>query len=118
VAEIQKVMQPLGNSLYRHEDRMNKALARVEELKALLPQLKADDPHHMFGVNECEATLLCAEMFFKASLERKGSLGWFLREDYPEPSKDGLQWITVQSKDGQVSVGKERVPLETYPFRP
>ena len=118
VAEIQKVMQPLGNSLYRHEDRMKKALARVEELKALLPQLKADDPHQMFGVNECEATLLCAEMFFKASLERKESLGWFLREDYPEQSPDGLQWITVQNKDGEVSVGKERVPLETYPFRP
>jgi len=118
VAEIQKVMQPLGNSLYRHEDRMKKALARVDELKALLPRLKADDPHQMFGVNECEATLLCAEMFFKASLERKESLGWFQREDYPEQSKDGMYWITVQNKDGQVSVGKDRVPLETYPFRP
>jgi len=118
VAEIQKVMQPLGNSLYRHEDRMKKALARVEELKALLPQLKASDPHQMFGVNECEATLLCAEMFFKASLERKESLGWFLREDYPEPSKDGLEWIIVENKDGKVSVGKERVPLETYPYQP
>jgi len=69
-------------------------------------------------VNECEATLLCAEMFFKASLERKESLGWFQREDYPEQSKDGMYWITVQNKDGQVSVGKDRVPLETYPFRP
>jgi len=118
VAEIQKVMQPLGNSLYRHEKRMNSALARVAELKALLPTLKAADPHHMFGVNECTATVLCAEMFFKASLERKESLGWFLREDYPEPSKDGLQWIVVENKDGQVSVGKERVPLETYPYQP
>lgn len=118
VAEIQKVMQPLGNSLYRHEDRMKKALARVEELKALLPELKAEDPHQMFGVNECEATLLCAEMFFKTSLERKESLGWFLREDYPEPSKDGLEWITVENEEGRVSVGRERVPLETYPYQP
>lgn len=118
VAEIQKVMQPLGNSLYRHEDRLKKALARVEELKALLPELKADDPHQMFGVNECEATLLCAEMFFKTSLERKESLGWFLREDYPEPSKDGLEWITVENEEGRVSVGRERVPLETYPYQP
>ena len=118
VAEIQKVVQPLGNSLYRHEDRMKKALARVEELKELFPQLKADDPHQMFGANECAATLLSAEMFFKASLERKESLGWFLREDYPEQSKDGMYWITVQNKDGQVSVGRERVPLESYPFQP
>jgi succinate dehydrogenase/fumarate reductase flavoprotein subunit len=118
VAEIQKVMQPLGNSLYRREDRMKQALARVEELKALLPQIKATDAHQMFGVNESTAALLCAEMFFKASLERKESLGWFLREDYPEQSKDGLEWITVENKGGQVSVGKERVPLETYPYQP
>jgi len=118
VAEIQKVMQPLGNSLYRHEARMTKALDRVEELKGFLPRLKAVDPHQMFGVNECDATLLCAEMFFKASLERRESLGWFLREDYPEPSKDGLEWIIVQNKDGEVSVEKERVPLETYPYQP
>jgi succinate dehydrogenase/fumarate reductase flavoprotein subunit len=118
VAEVQKVMQPLGNGLYRHEKRMNQALARVEELKALLTQIKAVDPHQMFGVNECTAAVLCAEMFFKASLERKESLGWFLREDYPEPSKDGLEWIIVQKKDGKVAVTKERVPLETYPYNP
>ena len=72
----------------------------------------------MFGVNESTAALLCAEMFFRTSLERKESLGWFLREDYPEPSKDGLEWITVQNRGGQVSIGRERVPLETYPFKP
>jgi succinate dehydrogenase / fumarate reductase flavoprotein subunit len=111
-------MEPLGNSLYRHEDRMKAALARVEELKACLPELKAADPHQMFGANECAAALLCAEMFFKASLERKESLGWFLREDHPAPSKDGLQWMIVENKGGQVSVGKERVPLEKYPYQP
>ena len=118
VAETQKVMQPLGNSLYRHEDRLNAALARVDELKAMLPDVKADDPHHLFGVNECIAGLLCAEMFFKASLERKETLGWFMREDYPEPGKDGLQWMIVENKGGEVSVSKERVPLETFPYQP
>jgi succinate dehydrogenase / fumarate reductase flavoprotein subunit len=72
----------------------------------------------MFGVNECTSALLCGEMFFKASLERKESLGWFLREDYPEQSKDGLEWIIVQDKNGQVALSRERVPLETYPYQP
>ena len=118
VAEIQKVVQPVGNSLYRHESRMKTALAQVEDLKAKLPELKAEDPHGQFGVNECASAVLCAEMFFKTSLERKESLGWFLREDYPEPSKDGLEWITVQDKDGQIALSRERVPLETYPYQP
>jgi succinate dehydrogenase/fumarate reductase flavoprotein subunit len=118
VAEIQKVMQPVGNSLYRHERRIRSALARVEELKARLPQLRAADPHHAFGANECASMLLCSEMFFKASLERRESLGWFLREDYPAPSPEGPQWVIVENKDGQVSVHKERVPLEDYPYQP
>lgn len=119
VAEIQKVMEPLGNSLYRHEDRLQAALARVKELQGMLPQIKADDPHYMIEANECASMLLCSEMFFKASLERKESLGWFLREDYPQqPSKDELYWVTIQNKDGEVTVGKERVPLEQYPFQP
>jgi succinate dehydrogenase / fumarate reductase, flavoprotein subunit len=118
VSEIQKVMQPVGNSLYRSEERLNAALARIKELQALLPEVKANDPHELFGANECEAMLLCSEMFFKASLERKESLGWFLREDYPGTSPEGLQWVTVENEDGAVSVGKERVPLEQYPYQP
>ncbi len=117
VAEIQKVMQPLGNSLYREEGRMKAALARVEELKAMMPRVKADDPHHLFGANELHAELLCSEMFFKASLERKETLGWFIREDYPQAS-DNLEWVLVENKGGQVAVSKQPVPLEAYPFKP
>ena len=97
---------------------MNRALAQVEVLKGRLPELRADDPHYAFGANECAAMLLCSEMFFKASLERKESLGWFLREDYPEPSKEGLNWLIVENEDGKVAVTKERVPLEQYPYSP
>jgi succinate dehydrogenase/fumarate reductase flavoprotein subunit len=118
VAEIQNVMEPLGNSLYRREDRLQVALTQVGELQAQLPEVRADDPHQLFGVNECQSMLLCSEMFFKTSLERKESLGWFLREDYPERSSEGLQWVTVQNEGGEVTLGKERVPLESYPYQP
>ena len=66
-------------------------------------ELKADDPHQMFGVNECASALLCAEMFFKASLERKESLGWFLREDYPraEQGRAGVDHRTEQGRAGR-----------------
>ncbi len=118
VSEIQEVVEPLGNSLYRSEERMQKALARVLELKAMKDRVVAKDPHHLFGCNEVEAMLLCAEMFFRVSLERKESIGWFLREDCPEPSGK-LQWYVVENKgDGEPVIKMEDVPLASYAYKP
>ena len=116
--ELHKVMQPLGNSLFRHEDRLKAALARVKELQGQLDTLVADDPHNSFGCLEMESMLLMAEMFFTTSLERKESRGWFLREDYPEHGKD-LYWVTAQkSEDGKIVTDKMPVPIERYKYQP
>jgi succinate dehydrogenase/fumarate reductase flavoprotein subunit len=64
--------------------------------------------------------LLCAESFFRASLIRKESRGWFLREDYPEESKE-LKWINVQDVDGEMTLTEQPIPIEKYlysPFKP
>lgn len=115
--EIHKVMQPLGNSLYRKEDRLQKALSRIQELKEETRNLKAHDAHNLFGCNEIESMLICAELFFTTSLLRKESRGWFLREDYPETSKEPV-WYTAVNKDGAIVTREERVPIETYVYKP
>ncbi|MCC8081393.1 MAG: FAD-binding protein [Lachnospiraceae bacterium] len=116
--EIHNVMQPLGNSLYRSEERLTKALARVKELQEKLPVLKADDPHNLFGCLELESMLICAEMFFTTSLLRKESRGWFLREDYPDKAEE-IMWYTCRmGDDGSLTTGSERVPIETYKYQP
>jgi succinate dehydrogenase/fumarate reductase flavoprotein subunit len=109
VSEIQKVMQPLGNSLYRKEDRIRAALARIKELRKESKNIRADDPHQLFGCNEIEAMLLCGELFFTASLQRKESRGWFLREDYPDHSSE-LKWYVLQDENGQMAVTEESIP--------
>ncbi len=116
--EIHNVVQPLGNSLYRSEERLQAALARVKELQGKLDTLTADDPHNLFGCLELESMLLCAELFFRASLERKETRGWFIREDYPEHS-DELYWVTCQNDgNGGIVTGKDRVPIERYKYQP
>ena len=117
IPEIHKVIQPLGNSLYRKEDRINKALDRLEELKKESANVKADDAHTLFEANEIQAMLLCAELFFRSSLLRKESRGWFLREDYPEKSAK-LTWYTQQLIDGKMVSGAENVPIKTYKYQP
>ncbi|MCL1896341.1 MAG: FAD-dependent oxidoreductase [Clostridiales bacterium] len=116
--EIAKVVQPLGNSLYRSEARMQGALARILELQGQVERIEAKTPHHLFGVNENVAMLLCAEMFFRASLERKDSIGWFLREDYPD-SPEKLEWIVIENDGGGgPRIVREPVPISEYPYKP
>ena len=117
IPEIHKVVQPLGNSLYRKEDRIQKAIERIEELKKESVKVKADDAHTLFEANEIQAMLICAELFFRSSLLRKESRGWFLREDYPERSSE-LKWFTQQLIDGEIVNGEENVPITDYKYQP
>lgn len=115
--EIQKVMQPLGNSLYRSEERLTKAMARICELKEETKFLKAEDTHNLFGCNEIESMLICAELFFNASLLRKESRGWFIREDYPETINEPT-WYTSINFNGNIQNGEEKVPIDNYKYKP
>ncbi len=117
IPEIHKVMQPLGNSLYRREDRIQKAILRIEQLKKDAAHVMADDAHNLFGANEIQSMLLCAELFFRTSLLRKESRGWFMREDYPD-KEETIKWYTMQNIDGQMISGVEMVPMDCYKYKP
>ena len=118
IPEIHKVMQPLGNSLYRKEDRILKAIDRIEQLKKDVANVGAADAHNLFGVNEIHSMLICAELFFRSSLLRKETRGWFQREDYPERDDSDIRWITMQNVDGRMVSGTEKVPFDKYVYQP
>ncbi len=117
IPEIHNVMQPLGNSLYRKEDRILKAIDRIEQLKKESAKVMADDAHSLFGANEIQSMLICAELFFRSSLLRKESRGWFLREDYPEKEAE-IKWYTMQNIDGQMVSAVEPLPMDRYQYKP
>lgn len=119
VRAIQDVMSPVSNSIYKSEARMKTALATVLEIKAKLPQLRAKDWHYLAACNEVASMVNSAEMFYRASLERKESRGWQIREDYPDrDDKNWLKWIIVKDVDGEMVVSTEAVPIERYPIKP
>jgi len=119
VREVQAVMAPVGYSLYKNRERMEEALALVLRARERIPELTAEDPHHLAAAHEARAMALCAEMYYRASLARTESRGWHLREDFPERDDAAwLKWILLEDKAGEMSLSTEDVPIERYPFQP
>ncbi len=119
IALVQKAMAPVEFSVYMKEDRMQKALGFVNEAKALLPQMKAKDLHEAMKCIEAEAIVLSAEMHYRASLMRKESRGWFLREDYPEQDNENwLKYIVIKNVDGEMNITTEPVDTSGWIYGP
>ncbi len=119
VREVQGALVPVKYSNWKSEERMREALGMVLRVKERLPELKAADPHDLARCNEAASMVLCAEMFYRASLERKESRGWFVREDYPETDNAyWLKWIVLREEDGEMAVSTEDIPIARYPFKP
>jgi succinate dehydrogenase/fumarate reductase flavoprotein subunit len=116
---VQNTMTPVKYSNWKSEGRMREALDMILEVKDKLLGLKAADPHDLARCNEAKSMALCAEMFYRASLHRKESRGWFIREDYPETDNaNWLKWIVLQDKDGEMDISTEDIPIARYPIRP
>jgi len=116
---IQSAMGPVEYSVIMNEERINAALAIVEKAKALAQELKANNLHELVCCHEAEAMVLSAELHYRASLLRKESRGWFLREDCPgEDNENWLKWIIAQKGEEGISFSTEDVPIERWPVKP
>ncbi len=119
IHDVQDAMTPVKYSNFKSEQRMKEALDMVLAVKHKLPALKAEDPHELARCNEAESMALCAEMFYRASLTRKESRGWFFREDYPETDDTNwLKWIILEEQEGEMVISTEDIPIERYPIKP
>jgi succinate dehydrogenase flavoprotein subunit len=119
VKQIQNAMVPLGYCMYKSRERLEEALGMILDVKAQIPDLKATDYHHLAACNEVRSMVHDAELFYRASLERKETRGWHIREDYPDRNDaDYLKWIIIKDDKGEMTVSSERVPIERYPYKP
>ncbi len=119
IDQIQDLICPMENSVYMSQHRLDVCLRKLEKIKPLVHQLKAEDFHGLLSCHEAEAMVLSAEMQFRGASMRKESRGWFLREDYPLMDNDNwLKWIVCENKDGQMCFSTEDVPIAEYPVQP
>ncbi len=113
---VQQAMAPVEQSVWMREDRMNYALTFVEQAEKLVPEMSASDAHGVLECLEAEAMVLSAALHYRASLLRKESRGWFLREDYPETdNKNWHKWIVAKNVNGEMQFSTEEIPNERFP---
>jgi succinate dehydrogenase/fumarate reductase flavoprotein subunit len=109
--------------LVKSEESIHSVLKDVEDMKKIIPELTADDPHSLAKCLEAADSVLCLEMVFRSADMRKESRGQMYphyREDYPRhDDKNWLKWINIkQGKDGGMELFTEDIPMWRYPIRP
>lgn len=120
---IERYIFQTDKLLIKSDESIQSCLDEVEEMKQIIPELAAEDPHTLSKCLEAADNVLCLEMVFRAAKERKESRGQMYphyRVEYPAmDNENGLYWINLrQGKDGEMELFKEQIPLWRYPIRP
>ena len=120
---IERYIFQVNKLLIKTDESIHQVLSEVEEMKKLIPELTADDPHTLVKCLEAADNVLCLEMVFRAALERKETRGQMYphyRADYPQhDDKNWLKWINLkQGKNGEMELFTEDIPMWRYPIRP
>ena len=120
---IERYIFDVNKCVLKSEAEIHKVYQDIEEMKKILPQLTADDPHTLSKCLEAADTILCLEMIFRSADMRKESRGIMYphyRTDYPEMDNENwLKWINIrQGKDGEMELFTEDIPMWRYPIRP
>lgn len=119
IRDIQEVVVPVKYNMRRSNDRLEEALSKIAKVKERLHELYAKDMHGLGKCHEARCAVICAELAFRAALERTESRGWHYREDYPD-TNDGnwLKWIILKKDGDKIMVNTEPVPVSGYKFKP
>lgn len=120
---IERYIFDVNKCVLKNETEIHKVYQDIEEMKKIVPQLTADDPHTLAKCLEAADTILCLEMIFRSADMRKESRGIMYphyRTDYPETDNENwLKWINIrQGKDGEMELFTEDIPMWRYPIRP
>lgn len=119
IARVQNLVAPVDLSVIKTKARMEQALDRVLTLRGALDLLQAKDPYELARCVDAHSMVLCAEIFYRASLMRTESRGFHYREDFPRRDDAAwLKWVIVKNAGGQMQVSLEDIPIQDYPYQP
>ena len=116
---VQDVTIPAKYTLFREASRLAEALDLIRQAEEMLPQVGAADHHQLAKYHQTESMASVVGLNLLAASLRTESRGNHQRDDFPQRNdKNGLKWIVIQDRDGEVSHRYEPVPLQDYPLQP
>lgn len=121
IRHIQRLVIPAQNNIFKNQQRIEAVLRGLNEIKEEVAEIKAPDPHELVKSVEARNLALLSRVVYLAALERTESRSWHYREEYPyRDDIEWLKWIVVRSSspDGEFTLDKVSVPIETYPVKP
>ena len=111
---------PYRICLIRRQERLQKALKGIRELRDLASRISVSDYHNLMFSHEVKNMVLCAELALHCWLERKESRSFHLRDDYR--NMDNVHWlkwiIAKKRRNGEIQLTTEAIPFERYPHKP
>ncbi len=121
--KIERYIFDVKYAITKDKDSIQEVLDDIQEMRKIVPELTADDPHTLAKCLEAADTILALEMIFRASAMREETRGIMYphyRKEFPETdNKNWLKWINIrQGADGEMGLFTEDIPVWRYPVRP
>ena len=115
--QLRAILFPCDVCLLKRRESLAAALDRLEALKdGDYRRMSAADPHYLLKAREVKGMMWAAELYLRASLERRESRAGHFRRDYPRREGEPRWLVLRQGGQGEVEMAWRRVPLEDYPF--
>lgn len=109
---LQTLMFAYDVSVWKHADRLQGALAELDEIKAKFAGLYAPHTHELVRLKETEAMVLAAGIILRTSLHRTESRVSHLREDFDaRDDARWLCWVDVREERGAPRLSNTPVPM-------
>jgi len=116
LTELQRLMFAYDVSVWKHADRLENALRRLDAIRDGFGDIAAPHVHELVRLKETEAMLLAAEIILRTSLMRPESRLSHFREDFDRRDDENwLAWIDVTERNGAPDLEKTPIPTPIHP---
>ena len=107
------------NAVVLNGTRFTEMLGKLDMVEEMIGRVRAPDIHELVKAYDAESGFTVLRLCLASGQDRTESREMFYREDYPETNdEEWFCWHTLQLSAHGIVFGKQRIPIERFPFKP